>query len=194
MPPPPGMPPPPYVVSDSNQLLFFYSRVSDRLIFASRVWQRHATTSWNGFAWMNWEGGYVMRSKDQGLSWEKQPANLFGTPNPKLQPPTPAPSPPPPSENLGHDCNLQGAFYQSAALPITRCIAQCQADTHCHGFTWKHTDSSGAGVTVTANCTGQAGQPCCYFQSGVLSVGRNSLQRRDRGSRVTTAVPSLACV
>ena len=36
-----------------------------------------ATSPWNGYAWMNWEGGGVARSKDDGASWTLQPTNLF---------------------------------------------------------------------------------------------------------------------
>ena len=31
-----------------------------------------ATSTWKEYAWMNWEGGGVARSKDQGASWELQ--------------------------------------------------------------------------------------------------------------------------
>jgi hypothetical protein len=77
----------------------------------------------------------------------------------------------PPGE-LGHGCNLAGAFYASAALPMAGCIAHCEADAHCQGFTWKHPDSSGSGVAKTPNCTALAGQPCCYFQSKADITGR----------------------
>ena len=36
-----------------------------------------ATTEWNGYAWMNWQGGNVLRSSDGGVRWEKQPHGLF---------------------------------------------------------------------------------------------------------------------
>ena len=80
---------------------------------------------------------------------------------------------------LGHDCNLAGAFYQSAPLPLAGCVKQCEADNHCQGFTWKHVDSTGAGVAVTSNCTGNVGQPCCYFQSKAQIVGRGTNSKFD---------------
>jgi hypothetical protein len=62
--------------------------------------------------------------------------------------------------------SLAGPFYSSAALPMNACITSCQHDPECQGFTWKHVDApAGSGVAVTANCSGKAGQPCCYFQS-----------------------------
>lgn len=36
-----------------------------------------ATSTWEGFAWMNWEGGGVARSNDRGASWELQPTPLL---------------------------------------------------------------------------------------------------------------------
>lgn len=33
-----------------------------------------ATSKWNGFAWLNWEGGFVARSSDGGQSWAQPPA------------------------------------------------------------------------------------------------------------------------
>jgi len=36
-----------------------------------------ATSPWNGYAWMNWEGGGVARSNNTGASWALQAANLF---------------------------------------------------------------------------------------------------------------------
>ncbi len=74
--------------------------------------------------------------------------------------------------HLGHDCNLAGSFYRSAPLPLPGCVAQCEADTQCQGFTWKHVNSTGDGVAVTANCTGDVGQPCCYFQAKGAITGR----------------------
>ena len=71
-------------------------------------------------------------------------------------------SPPPPSKN----CSLAGPFYASAPLPVAGCVRSCEADSRCQGFTWKHPQTpAGPGVAVTPNCTGKAGQPCCYYQS-----------------------------
>jgi hypothetical protein len=47
----------------------------------------------------------------------------------------------------------------------------CYADAECAGFTWKHVNASGEGVAITTNCTGKAGQPCCYFQSSSEITG-----------------------
>jgi hypothetical protein len=80
---------------------------------------------------------------------------------------------------LGHDCNLAGPFYASAPFNISGCIVQCNAAAHCQGFTWKHVESSGAGVAVTANCTGLAGQPCCYFQAKDQIMGRGVTPKFD---------------
>ena len=112
--------------------------------------------------------------------------------------------PPPPPPQLGQDCNLAGAFYSSAPLLIPGCIALCNAEVRipivlsktcnhflssctvslttwlaqqpqCAGFTWKHVDTpAGGGVAVTPNCTGKAGQGCCYFQSKAEISGRGT--------------------
>ena len=81
--------------------------------------------------------------------------------------------------HLGRDCNLEGEFYSSAPLDFSACVTWCEARTLCEGFTWKHTNSSGAGVTATVNCSGHAGQPCCYFQSRSDIVGRGSNSKFD---------------
>lgn len=66
----------------------------------------------------------------------------------------------------GRNCSLAGPFYRSAHLSMDGCIAVCEADLQCQGFTWKHVETpAGSGVAVTVNCTGKAGQPCCYFQT-----------------------------
>ena len=91
---------------------------------------------------------------------------------PQSQPPPPPvpPSPAPGGGQIRHGCNLIGGFYESAPLALAECIAQCQAEGRCQGTTWKHTDASGG--LKTPNCTGLAGQPCCYFQSKVQISGR----------------------
>jgi hypothetical protein len=92
-----------------------------------------------------------------------------------------APSPPaaPGAGQLGHGCNLAGAFYASAPLPLPGCITQCEATATCQGFTWKHPASSGAGVAPTPNCSGKVGQPCCYFQSKGEIQGRGENAKFD---------------
>ena len=65
----------------------------------------------------------------------------------------------PPPQKLGRDCSLEGPFYASAPLLIDGCIASCNTDQQCAGFTWKHVDTpTGGGAAVTPNCTGKAGQ------------------------------------
>ena len=75
----------------------------------------------------------------------------------------------------GHNCSLAGPFYRSDHLPMVDCIASCESDSSCQGFTWKHVDTpAGSGVAVTVNCTAKAGQPCCYFQTKAAITGRAS--------------------
>lgn len=75
----------------------------------------------------------------------------------------------------GRNCSLAGPFYRSAHLPMDGCIAMCEEDSRCEGFTWKHVHTpAGSGVAVTVNCTGKAGQPCCYFQTKEAITARMS--------------------
>jgi len=37
-----------------------------------------ASSAWGGYAWMNWEGGFVARSANGGFSWEQQPPTTVG--------------------------------------------------------------------------------------------------------------------
>eukprot|EP01043_Picozoa_sp_COSAG02_P025553 COSAG02_NODE_1440_length_12590_cov_2.822352_6_plen_705_part_00 len=81
----------------------------------------------------------------------------------------------PPPGKQGHNCSLAGPFYRSAHLPMDGCITVCEADPQCQGFTWKHVETpAGSGVAVTVNCTGKAGQPCCYFQTKAAIKARMS--------------------
>ena len=74
---------------------------------------------------------------------------------------------------VGRNCSLAGPFYRSDHLPYDGCIASCKSDAQCQGFTWKHVDTpAGRGVAVTVNCTGKAGQPCCYFQTKAAIAGK----------------------
>lgn len=79
-----------------------------------------------------------------------------------------------------HDMAWDGQFYATAPKLLDTCIEMCMTDATCQGFSWKHVNASGKDVTVTSNCTGQAGQPCCYFQDlAAVSTGERQTPHFD---------------
>lgn len=100
------------------------------------------------------------------------------------------------------DCSLEGGFYESRAVSIRGCVSACLADTSCLGVTWKHVNASGSGIAVTSNCTGLAGQPCCYMQTasagahfGGLSTKFDCWEKRgvEPAPAPAPPLPSVSC-
>mmetsp|Transcript_9101 Transcript_9101/g.15033 ORF Transcript_9101/g.15033 Transcript_9101/m.15033 type:complete len:621 (+) Transcript_9101:93-1955(+) len=81
------------------------------------------------------------------------------------------------SHPVKENCHLVGDFYSSVPRARDACIEICSADQRCQGFTWKHVAASGG--AATSNCTGQIGQPCCYFQSKEEITGHGPEPRFD---------------
>eukprot|EP00039_Didymoeca_costata_P001494 m.52945 g.52945 ORF g.52945 m.52945 type:complete len:612 (+) comp10829_c0_seq2:51-1886(+) len=66
------------------------------------------------------------------------------------------------------NCQIPGDFYTTHAISLEQCLSVCESDSLCGGFTWKHPNASGEGVTPTVNCSGKVGQPCCYQQTAAV--------------------------
>jgi hypothetical protein len=70
-------------------------------------------------------------------------------------------------------CALSGPFYDAIDVQLGACLAACTASVQCGGFTFKSvaSDTGDPSPAGEGNCTGHAGQPCCYMQTASV-MGR----------------------
>jgi hypothetical protein len=72
-------------------------------------------------------------------------------------------------------CALGGDFYRGVDEPLSACLAHCEAEPECGGFSFKLSagvgEPSSAGTDGGGNCTGAVGTLCCYMQHPAAITG-----------------------
>jgi hypothetical protein len=79
-----------------------------------------------------------------------------------------------PAPPVQSKCAYGGPFYRAVDDSLAACLATCEADVECGGFSFKELDGTGESSAAgtgrlppgedRGNCTGAIGTTCCYMQ------------------------------